>query len=58
MMVAAVTEISTECRLHLFLWPLFSLSGYSALLLFVYQIVEKDSINLLMVVETVQNMCI
>jgi len=25
MMVATVTETSTKCRLHVFLWPLFSL---------------------------------
>jgi len=32
MMVAAVAETSTKCRLHPLLWPLFSLSGYSGLL--------------------------
>jgi len=35
MMVAAVTETSTK-MLYLLLWPLVSLLGYSALLLFVY----------------------
>jgi len=37
MMVAGVTETFTKCCLHLFLWPLFWLSGYSVLLLYVYQ---------------------
>jgi len=37
MMVTEVTETSAKCHLYHFLWLLFSLQGYSALALFVYQ---------------------
>jgi len=42
LMLAGVTETSAKCRLNRFLWSLFSLQGYSALLLFVYRTVVCD----------------
>ena len=38
MMVTTVIETFAICHLYLFLWPCFSLQGFSALPLFVYQI--------------------